>query len=184
MIDVELYKYHAQNSLSNPHCGGTDWQFAETVAPMFEEVLRITGAGSILEFGFNCGGSALMFLMHDAEIIYHSIDIVDAPESAEFLSGQYSRFTFEIADSRSYISDKQFDLVFIDADHSESAVLADIESALTAQPHWLLFDDVLHPSHKYIYDIIKDDERLCIEKIWTFNELWEGYSMALCKVNK
>lgn len=179
-MNISEYKRILSEEFDAPHCGGTDPNFAEFVAPVFEEILSIAKPDSILEFGFNAGASALMFLMLDNQLEYVSVDLIDASKSASYLENKYD-FALLIANSQTF-KPSDFDLVFIDADHSYDAVKADIESALKANPKYILFDDVLHPSHTYIYDIIVADYRLELVKLYELNHLWQGYSMALCKV--
>jgi len=126
-------------------------------------------------------------LMIDDTIILDSVDIVDNMRSHSFLCSKYMHCFFHIDSSKitgeEWLS-SEYDLIFIDGDHSEEAVIRDIKTSLKFNPKYLLFDDVRHPSHSYIERIITQDfkEQLEVVKLWEFNDIWEGYSMALCKI--
>jgi len=186
---IKAYQHGVQHDLGEPHTGGTNWQHAERIAPVFYEILEIAKPGTILEIGFNAGASALLFLMIDDDIILDSIDIVNNDKSKDYLFRNY-RHSFYVVDSADFgaIYDNsiygRYDLIFIDGDHSEEAVIRDIQNSLKLTPRYLLFDDVRHPSHSYIERIITEDfkDKLDVVKLWEFNDIWEGYSMSLCKV--
>lgn len=181
------YVYNAKNNLDVPEMGGTDLRFANDIMPTFHEILVETSAKSILEIGFNVGGSALMFLTLHPYLHYHSVDIIAKKKSAAFLASEFPGFRFVQGNSM-YIQPgegftKMYDMVFIDGDHSRTGVIADVLTAKRFKPEFILFDDVRHPSHSYIEEIITVDfkDYLEIVKLYEFNELWKGYSMALCK---
>ena len=185
---IKSYQHSVQHDLGEPHTGGTNWQHAERIAPVFYEILEIAQPYSILEIGFNAGASALLFLMIEEELYMHSIDIVENDKSARFLFYKYGHRFLKI-DSIDFKPrhngfNEPFDLIFIDGDHSEEAVIRDIKNSLKFDPLYILFDDVRHPSHSYIERIITEDfkDKLEMVKLWEFNDIWEGYSMALCKV--
>lgn len=185
---VEDYVFNAQHNLEVPKMGGTDWRFTERIAPAFYDILDITKAENILEIGFNVGGSALMFLSIKPDLAYFSVDINRSEKSIDFLAEMFLGFYFTQADSKELVvregQEGIYDLVFIDGDHTPEGVTADINVALKYKPAYILFDDVRHPSHSYIEKIITEDyaDKLEVVKMYEFNDLWEGYSMALCKV--
>lgn len=186
---IDDYIFNHRNNLGKPTMGGTDWRFADIVAPAFREVLEIAKPTSILEIGFNAGGSALMFLSINRTVDYHSVDLVRNPESQTYLEKEFSRFWFYKSDSRT-IEPKQsflfskYDMVFIDGDHTKEGVLSDIETALRFKPEYILLDDYRHLSHAYIEMIVTERyvDELEVVKVFEFNQCWKGYSMALCKV--
>ncbi len=185
---IKAYQHSVQHDLGEPHTGGTNWQHAERIAPVFYEVLEISKPNTILEIGFNAGASALMFLMIGDGIILESIDTVYNEKSANFLMNKFGHLLWvmdsaEMRPAFEWLS-IHYDLIFIDGDHSEEAVIRDIENSLKFDPMYILFDDVRHPSHSYIERIITEDfkDKLEMVKLWEFNDIWEGYSMALCKV--
>lgn len=187
---VDEYIFNHRNKLGEPRMGGTDWRFADIVAPSFREVLEIAKPDSVLEIGFNAGGSASMFLQIDPTLIYHSIDIELNQESKEFLEKKYNLFKLFKYDSKfidpvdSLSLRETYDMVFIDGNHEYEMVVNDIEKSLMFEPKYILLDDFRHLSHKYIETIATEvfKEKLDIIKIYEFNQLWQGYSMGLCKV--
>lgn len=185
-MNLKEYKFNAEHNLGTPHTGGTDWRcITYFVSDAFKEVLFIAEPESILEIGFNAGASALLFLMINPKLHYHSIDIVENQKSVAYIGANFKRFrfykksSFDLPDIRMH---SVYDLVFIDGDHSEEGVRNDIEKSLLFNPKYILLDDFKHPSHSYIEKIILEDERFEVVKVWEFNEIWDGYSMALCKV--
>lgn len=188
---IDEYVHNAKNELDFPKMGGTDWRFTETIAPAFKEILETVKPMCVLEFGFNVGASALMFLSIVPDLRYQSVDLNDSPKSVAFLKSKFEHFNLYIHDSSTFnykgdgIMWAQYQMVFIDANHEYEAVIADIESALNFHPEYILFDDALHPSHSYIYNeiitkVYKD--KLEVVKLFEFNNIWQGYSMCLCKV--
>ena len=185
---IKAYQHSVQHDLGEPHTGGTNWRHAERIAPVFYEILEIAQPETMLEIGFNAGASALLFLMIDDNLHMTSIDVVSNKKSEKFLPILYYHDFFKIdsIDLKPHQNgfNEPFDLVFIDGDHSEEAVIRDIKNSLKFDPMYILFDDVHHPSHSYIERIITEDfkDKLDVVKLWEFNDIWEGYSMALCKV--
>lgn len=185
---VDDYIFNHRNNLGKPTMGGTDWRFADIVAPAFREVLEIANPSSICEIGFNIGGSALMFLSINPELRYDSVDIINNVKPAMFIYKKFNKFYFHNIDSKSIISQKatflpEYDLVFIDGNHEDDAVVSDIEVSLGFNPKYILLDDYRHLSHN-IESIVteKYKDKLEVVKVFEFNQCWKGYSMALCKV--
>lgn len=188
---VDEYIFTHRNKLGKPTMGGTDWRFADIIAPSFKEILEIANPKSVLEIGFNAGGSALMFLLINPELEYHTVDVEENAKSIEYLSDRFKDFIFTKINSK-FIHPKMFcfyteyDLVFLDGDHSPDGVISDIEVALKFNPEYILFDDFRHRSHSYIETIVTEDykDKLEVIKVYEFNHLWEGYSMCLTRVKK
>lgn len=186
---VDEYILTHRNELSKSTIGGTDWRFADIVAPAFKEVLEIAQPKSILEVGFNKGASALMFLSIDPTLEYNSVDIEKREKSVKFLQNKFKYFWFYQNDSK-YLNPesgwykKEYDLIFLDGDHSKEGVINDIEKSLLFKPKYILLDDFRHPSHRHIETIVTEDysDKLEVVKVFEFNQCWQGYSMALCKV--
>ena len=186
---VDEYIITHRNHLSKPTMGGTDWRFADIVAPAFREILEISNPDKVLEIGFNVGGSALMFLSINPELKYWSVDIQENDKSIKYLSNKFWGFSFVRLNSRlientMYNLPTEVDLAFVDGDHSEKGVRIDINKVLEFNPKYVLLDDYRHPSHKYIEEIVTQEyaDKLEVIKIFEFNQCWKGYSMALCKV--
>lgn len=185
---IKAYQHSVRHDLGEPHTGGTNWQHAERVAPVFYEILEIAKPETFLEIGFNAGASALLFLMIDHRLYLDSVDIEHNEQSENFLASRYWH-SFYLMDSAAAFKfgnglESNYDIVFIDGDHSEVSVIRDVYTSLKFTPKYILFDDVRHPSHSYIERIITEDfkDKLDVVKLWEFNDIWEGYSMALCKV--
>lgn len=186
---IDEYILAHRNKLSKPEVGGTDWRFADIVAPAFREILEIADPRLVLEIGFNIGGAALMFLSINPELLYWAVDIVENDKSVKYLNNTYKGFSFVKLNSAQinptmYCFASRYDLVSIDGDHSWEAVVRDIETSLLFNPKYILLDDYNHPSHSYIRDIAEAHDRLEVVKVYEFNQCWQGYSMALCKVKK
>lgn len=186
---VDEYIITHRNKLSKPTMGGTDWRFVDIVAPAFREILEIAKPERVLEIGFNIGGSALMFLLINPELKYWSVDIQENEKSIKYLSARFRGFSFvrmnsRLIDKTMYNLPTEVDLAFVDGEHSEEGFRADMNKVLEFNPKYILCDDVLHPSHFYIHKIINEDykDKLEVVKVFEFNQCWQGYSMALCKV--
>lgn len=188
---TELIQSYRENSvyLGERHTGGTSVNDIERLMPAFAEVMEIANPSTMLEIGFNAGNASLIFLTIDPELILDSVDIVMNEKSAYFLWCKFPSFRIHDLDSKLIEPNvnslyEQYDLIFIDGDHTYEGVIADIESSLKFKPKYLLFDDVRHPSHGYIEEIINVTyaEKMEMVKLWEFNDIWQGYTFALCKV--
>lgn len=186
---VDEYIFNHRNNLTKPTIGGTDWRFVDIVAPAFREVLEISKPERILEIGFNIGGSALLFLSINPELVYDSVDISMSEKSVDWLSKKFRGFNFTQLNSSDLIPNTEYflgryHLVFIDGDHGYDAVVSDIETAIKFKPQYILLDDYKHPSHAYIETIVteKYKDKLEVVKVYELNQCWNGYSMGLCKV--
>jgi hypothetical protein len=185
---IDDYIFNHRNNLGKPTMGGTDWRFADIVAPAFREVLDITESEYVLEIGFQKGGSALMFLSINPSLFYHSLDIEKNSKSIGWLSEKFTGFMFVRADSKdigpeSFPFRWRYDLIFIDGNHEDDYVISDIEKSLSFDPEYILLDDYRHPSHNIESIVIeKYKDKLEVVKVFEFNQCWQGYSMALCKV--
>jgi predicted O-methyltransferase YrrM len=123
--------------------------------PILRDILSITRAQRILEFGFGAGGSAALWLglvppdSSDREPVEHvvSIDNTTNPKclAAAKKLVEAGRFTLLNMDSRKVskeaIGGGDFDLVFIDAGHDLPSVANDLAIALDLNPAWIAFDD-------------------------------------------
>ena len=135
---------------------------------MILDVMKITKAKEILEFGTQGGcSSCLMLALSQANIT--SIDLCDGTGHIEW---EYSYIDYGVPDNRPGMkqivrllnewfpnrfrfiagsshaketvqkyNDKKYDLIFIDADHSLEAVTKDIQIAFDLNIPWILLDD-------------------------------------------
>ena len=115
------------------------------------EILDITKAKTVLEIGFNRGASALSWLLNDIDFLY-SIDIEGSMDVVNFIKENFekNRFNFKRIDSKllTYQDlNMNFDMVFIDGDHSFLGAQNDIQKAMLFSPKYILFDDYCHPYH-------------------------------------
>jgi predicted O-methyltransferase YrrM len=126
--------------------------------PILRDILAITGAKRILEFGFGAGGSAAMWLglvppeSSTRQPVEHvtSIDNTANPKclAAANKLEESGRFTLINLDSKKLSREMigpaggdGFDLIFIDAGHDLPSVANDLKIALDLDPRWVAFDD-------------------------------------------
>ena len=113
------------------------------------KVCELTKPTSILEIGFNMGYSSALWLhFTDAKVV--AVDISDKDETllaAKILKELYpDRFEFVLSDSKHLyekIKDRQFDFIFIDGDHEDDGVMADMQLAKDLNIHNICLDDWL-----------------------------------------
>lgn len=138
--------------LSKPCTGETTYEFFSSA----QDILKKTGGGKILELGFNRGSSCLSFLEAGFESV-HSVDIrslADVNESlrvllARFLKKiKYTRLNHDSIIQNKHLFEDEYDLIFIDGDHTLDAIRRDINTALNFNPKYILFDDYDHPDHR------------------------------------
>ncbi len=104
---------------------------------------------SLLEIGFNVGYSSSMWLNLSTTNIV-SVDISDKDETlfaAKYLTEKFpNRFKFVLSDSKDAykeVKDYTFDTIFIDGDHLDEGVKADIDLGLKLGIKKFVFDDWL-----------------------------------------
>lgn len=115
------------------------------------KVITITQPKSILEIGFNLGGSALAWLhLSDATLVSVDINPHDVLKQAgDVLTKQFpGRFKLIICQNserkkRILETGKSFDLIFIDGDHTFGGVMSDIGLARSLGIKRMVFDDWL-----------------------------------------
>ena len=144
--------------------------------------MEIVKPKEILEIGFNFGGSALTYLLFSNSNLT-SVDINYNKVSIDYLKSTFGeRFNFLQSNSGNLLNttvNKFYDLIYIDGDHSENAVIRDLNICLEMNPDYIQFDDVFHPVHLYIERIIKQCNRLEIVEL-----LQIGCGVCLTKVKK
>lgn len=138
--------------LSSPCTGETTYEFFSSA----QDILKKIGGGKILELGFNRGSSCLSFLGAGFESV-HSVDIRSNSEvnkSLTILTDRYQgKFKYSSLDHSSILENKhlfedEYDLIFIDGDHSLPSMKRDVNTAIDFNPKYILFDDYDHPSHR------------------------------------
>jgi hypothetical protein len=121
----------------------------EITRKKFNFILKTTKAKSIFEIGFNGGHSARLWLdlkKDDPDFRLHSVDICNheyTEEIARELEKQDTRFTFTKIDSNDLNGEdlSDYDLLFIDGDHSEDGVRNDMLLGAEAKMPYMLIDD-------------------------------------------
>lgn len=152
---------------------------------LLKDIIDKTQSKNILEIGFNIGSSCLGWLLSSPDTCVTAIDIHYPLKSIEFIKNEFpGRFAFNNMDSKDLVYDdvknqlqNQFDLILIDGDHSYEAVVRDLENSLMLNPKYILFDDVRHPAHLYIEDIIDNHPKLEVIEFYEY-----GGCLSLVKV--
>lgn len=133
-------------------------------APKIRNLIVATrGKRHLLEIGFNAGHSALLTLHSNPDLIYHGVDICQAPYTAECagrLKYKYpNRFFFYRGDSREILpylathhSHLKFDVFHVDGGHTAEICRTDISNCLrlASQRSLLVLDDSDAP---HIFDV-------------------------------
>lgn len=128
----------------------------ENESPFLLDTIEIVKPKNILEIGFFCGASSMMWLqLSDAKLtsvdpmanLYEPQTKHDGLiENVQKLKDYFGadRFTFIQKDSKVVypdIKNKKFDLIFIDGDHTEAGARNDFTLALALRVPYLLVDD-------------------------------------------
>jgi predicted O-methyltransferase YrrM len=180
--DVKLHSSITPN-MSSPIMGC----LRDVHFPILKDIVKRTGVKNILEIGFNAGHSCLSWLLSSDDTRVIGLDIHYPERSVDYLRNNYGdRFFFVHADSNTLSEndsiqqwENEFDLIFIDGDHSYDAVKRDLKNSLRLNPKYIVFDDVRHPSHSYIETIINECEELELVDLYEFEAC-----IALTKVKK
>jgi hypothetical protein len=119
------------------------------IIPIFKEVLEIVNPKSIFEIGFNYGISSSFWLeLSEANVLSCDISFKDETiEAAKKLEDKYKgRFAYQNRlDSLPFLIEfkkNRHDLIFIDGNHDEEYVTADIKFAKGWNIPYMLFDDI------------------------------------------
>ena len=169
--DVKLHSSITPN-MSSPIMGC----LRDVHFPILKDIVKRTGVKNILEIGFNAGHSCLSWLLSSDDTKVVGLDIYYPEQSVRYLRENYTdRFFFVNADSKTLSEtdvieqwENEFDLIFIDGDHSYEAVVRDLKNSLRLNPKYIVFDDVRHPAHSYIETIIKESEELELVELYEF----------------
>ena len=159
--DEDFYKSATANQPSHAGFSGTGFDAKGIQIPFslgyhsikcMRNLIQKSGfqEGKMLEIGFNLGYSASIWLTLLPNMQLTSVDISNKEETlaaAEAVSKTFpGRFQFICTDSKT-ISQKvekgTFGLAFIDGDHSEEGIVADIQNCLDLGIKTMLFDDFL-----------------------------------------
>mgnify|MGYP006093052705 CR=1 FL=1 len=150
-MNQDNFTHLVNNILSPKVTGELEFESLSSIKDICERV----NPTSILELGFNRGASALMWL-ESSKATLHSVDIRTEDKvlkSTQYLTQSYpNRFTYTSYNHallpevrHEYVN--KYDLIFIDGDHSKTAILRDTKIALTFNPKYIAFDDYFHVAH-------------------------------------
>lgn len=132
------------------------WSSRDLFRPIIQDIYAQIEPQTMLEIGFNIGYSASMWLEFDPDNKLHltSVDIgihADTQAAAGAVKGLHKdRFEFILCDSRKVkpqLTDKTFDLAFIDGGHGAELVRNDTQLCLDLKIPYLVYDD-WHPKEK------------------------------------
>ncbi len=131
----------------------------EVAKQIYQEKFRITElikAKSVIELGVRAGYSATCFLESGCEN-YIGLDATDSYGGTKgavdwaknMLPGRYpnAKIAIHNVDTQKIDTLKEYgkaECVNIDANHSLNGCLHDLEIALTAEPKWIMCDDMFH----------------------------------------
>ena len=182
MINLDNYTEHFKN-LGPITVGGNNPEHPILLQELADAV-EITQAKHILEIGFNNGGGTLAFLMAEGEPIVTAVDVNQNPQSSLYLSGEFfGRFFFKHMDSSHLprvFAGTNFDLAYIDGDHSWKGVQQDIVSVLDLKIPYLLFDDTENKSHPYIVDMVHQGVQ---QNLWKIIKTYNNKILAQVIIN-
>jgi len=159
------------------------WMYIPDIyRPTIEDLTSTYKISSMLEIGFNIGYSTYMFLEGDTtqKLEITSVDIAKHPctvdAAAKMKELHPSRFSFIACSSRlafKQFSDKEYDLVFIDGDHTAIGCVSDIQIALDLQAPYVLFDDyhVSDTPVNSIRNIAEAHPDLTLEKLYPAGDM-------------
>jgi hypothetical protein len=141
------------------HLGLTDLSI-ETIKDIYYEAYP----ESILEIGLNAGHSAYLWMNLFPELDYHSIDICQheyTQSCADRLCEVFPRFKFKCMDSKTLTKEEisNYDMVFIDGDHSKEGFIEDFLKSINSGVKWILLDDLNHQWLPWIRDTVKHIEK-------------------------
>jgi hypothetical protein len=124
------------------------------------EIVEIVKPKSIFEIGLNMGWSSAMWLeLSDAQLISCDISYKDETINAtSFLEAKYpGRFNYvnrlEIEKFKEAVTNKKFDLVFIDGGHLFEDVIADLQLCIDLNIPFFAMDDWL-PDYGQVQDAV------------------------------
>ena len=158
-------------------------RLTEKTCDIIKEIYDIAKPTNMLEIGFNAGHTAFGWMTLCPELSYHSVDICYHPHTephAEKIKELFTdRFNFAKLDSKELTPDmiEQYDMVFIDGDHSERGLHSDYELCNKAKIKWLLIDD--YTLRAYIYDFLNHIHRSSnhkyeMVKVYEYDSEWDG----------
>lgn len=120
---------------------------------MWEKIITATGSQRVLEIGFNYGHTTEILLELGCEV--HSVEILEEKrELLETFKKKWKTFSYTIIDSR-HMKPGNFDLVFIDGEHTAPAIMSDLTLAHRSRAKYIALDDYgTDPWFYWIPDVI------------------------------
>ena len=144
----------------------------------FTEIYDVVQPSKVLEIGFNAGHSAYMSLTMLPEVVYNSVDIgrhsytqVNADRLKDIFG---ERFDYEEINSQDMTpsSIEDYDLIFIDGDHSVKGITSDLNLANDAKMPYILVDDYNPKWFRVIIELVNhflNKENFPYKIVKTFN---------------
>ena len=171
----------------------------ERTCTVFKDILKRTKAKSVFEIGFNYGHSALTWLSLNKDLKLFSVDIgkynhtLVNLDKLKTMFGE--RFDFSVTNSSylkpSDISD--YDLFWIDGDHSDVMLSSDLNLGKDAKSKWILIDDYCYgirspgaietsrPAKLVEHHLAKEDFPYSLVKVYHYDCSGGDSPMALLK---
>jgi predicted O-methyltransferase YrrM len=136
--------------------------------PIIEEALDITRAKRILEIGFGVGCSSVMFMELSTHTQVTSIDITSEKQAlaaADMIKFRFpKRFKFINEDSRFVKLIGQWDLIYIDGNHTHEYARSDIALGKELGIPYFLLDDLWSHWGPGVRPAIRDTELVLIKQ--------------------
>jgi predicted O-methyltransferase YrrM len=158
------------------------------------DILKKTGAKSMLEIGFNIGYSSAIWLDSGIDTLY-IIDINNHKDTLPALNSTASfylnkKIAWLLEDSTSETAKNWYihpvDIAFIDGGHTYETSLSDSYLSMSKGAKWLVYDDVIENHSNGIWQTITELEaQNKIELICSYPMTWTGQGyVVLAKVLK
>jgi len=140
---------------------------------------------TVLEIGSGWG----LFTRSALEVVDRVVTIDPIPhprmfaENTKGFENQIERITATSQDTLKKLSDKSFDLIFVDGDHSYEAVKSDLEQAYRISKKIILLDDVWH-NHNYdkMYGVMQAIGEFCLVKKLEPQIIPVAHGLAIIKI--
>ena len=152
---------------------GEFWHYADIVTTLFS-LSKMIQPRNYMEIGVRRGRSVCTVVNASPAVNVVAFDMwmqnyagMENP-GPEFVKGELEKFNHqghvEFVNGNSHVTvpayfeqnpDTYFDMITVDGDHSEEGAYEDLKTVITRLNIGgaLIFDDIAHPSHPYLYDV-------------------------------